>query len=354
VNRLDRSVLLSICIPTHHGRSEDLRTALESVVSQLTDDLLDEVQVRISDNASTDGTAEMVESYRDRLNGRLVYRRWPTDRGFTENLRAVVEMADGAFCWILGSDDTVVDGGVRRVLDLIKRHPHASGATLNRLNVDSAGARDGWLDPLCALPAEPDREHVYESAEAAFANCAFLQDYISAQVVRRDRFLAATAALGTGALRRAKNFPHVYVIGHMIRTDPFWLWHPTPIVRKTLGTSSVDRESGHRFDRYQIMVVRQRSKAWADLFGRGTPLWRFVMRRAYRYGADPSSLRYYKSRPNHTLTGDVLLLLAMTREFYWLREFWSLSMPALLVPYPLVEPVRALQARAHGRQVQDL
>lgn len=346
-------MLLSVCIPTHHGRSERLHTALESVCSQLTDDLLEDVQVCVSDNASMDGTADVVETYRERLSEQLVYRRWSTDRGFTENLQAVVEMADGSFCWLLGSDDTVIDGGLQRVVNLIRRHPQASGATLNHLNVDTQGAEDGWLDPPYAMPAEPDRGHVYRWAEVTFWNCAFLQDYISAQVVRRDRFLAAAAALGARALRRARNFPHIYILAHMVRTDPIWLWHPEAVVRKTLGTSSVDRDGEHRFDRYQIMVMRQRSKAWADLFGRGTPLWRSLMYRAYLYGADARSLRYYKSRPNHTLTGDALLLLAFTREFYWLRRFWSRSMPALLVPYPLVEPVRALQARARGTPVED-
>ena len=45
---------LSICIPTHDGRREQLREAVESVLTQSKDG----VEICISDNASEDGTQE--------------------------------------------------------------------------------------------------------------------------------------------------------------------------------------------------------------------------------------------------------------------------------------------------------
>lgn len=335
---------MSICIPTHHGRAESLRMALDSIASQLSGDLRDAVQICVSDNASRDSTAAVVEGFRAVLGDRIAYRRAPVDRGFTENLLAAVEMASGQYCWLFGSDDAIEEGGLRGVTELLRRHPEATGATLNRLIADHKDLRSTSFDPDYALPAEPAAEHVYRSAEDAFQNCAFLQDYVSAQVVHRERFLAAAANLGQEGLRRAQNFPHVAVIGRMIQRDPVWLWHPTPAVRKTVGTTSFDEDSRHRFDKYQIMVVRQRARIWGELFGRGSRLWKSVMRRAYFYGVDARSIRYYKAKPNHSLGGDLRLLVAMTREFYWLRAFWAGTMPVLLVPHPLVEPARALQS----------
>ena len=53
---------LSICIPTHN-RAEFLPATLESIAAQWTDD----IEIAVSDNASTDHTAAIVESYRARL-----------------------------------------------------------------------------------------------------------------------------------------------------------------------------------------------------------------------------------------------------------------------------------------------
>ncbi len=338
-------MLLSICIPTHHGRAAELQVALDSILSQLSHDLRDEVEICVSDNASQDRTAAVVGGFHERLGDRVAYRRTTVDRGFTENLVAVVEMATADHCWLFGSDDAIADGGLRGVVELISRHPGVTGATLNRSIVDHEDLENGWSDPPGALPSEPETEHVYLSAEEAFRNCAFLQDYMSAQIVHRDRFLAAVAALGPEGLARAQNFPHVAILGRMIKRDPAWLWYPHQVVRKTVGTTSLESDSSHRFDKYQIMVVRQRAKVWGELFGRNSPLWKAVMRRAYFYGVDARSIRYYKAQPNHSLSGDLLLLASMTREFYWLRDFWRGSLPVLLVPYPLVRPARALRER---------
>jgi hypothetical protein len=71
---------------------------------------------------------------------------------------------------------------------------------------------------------------------------------------------------------------------------------------------------------------------------------------------------HYKLQPGHTLAGDLRLLLAMTRHYGRLAEFWTQSFPALLVPHPLVPiAVRATQAlragmvclRRHARRPAD-
>ena len=54
--------LLSICIPTYN-REKYLQDTLESIVSQDIFKNTNDVDIVISDNASTDGTRELVEKY---------------------------------------------------------------------------------------------------------------------------------------------------------------------------------------------------------------------------------------------------------------------------------------------------
>jgi len=74
--------------------------------------------VVIADNASTDGTAALVEEYRRRL-GRVRYFRWEANQGADRNYLKAVELASGGHCWILGSDDPIADGAIARVRALI-------------------------------------------------------------------------------------------------------------------------------------------------------------------------------------------------------------------------------------------
>lgn len=53
--------VLSIAIPTYNG-AKYIREALDSIITQL-DDVDEEVEIVISDNASTDQTPEIISEY---------------------------------------------------------------------------------------------------------------------------------------------------------------------------------------------------------------------------------------------------------------------------------------------------
>jgi len=106
--------LLSICIPTYN-RAAFLPDTLDSVVSQWADDL----EITVADNASTDGTQALVESYREKY-GAVRYFRWDSNQGADRNYLKCVELATARHCLILGSDDALAPGAIaelRRVLE---------------------------------------------------------------------------------------------------------------------------------------------------------------------------------------------------------------------------------------------
>lgn len=105
---------ISICIPTYQ-RAEFLPQTLESIAAQW----VDEMEVCIADNASTDGTDEIVESFRTRL-GAVRYFRWDTNQGADRNYLKSVEIASGEYCWILGSDDPIAPKAIETILKSIE------------------------------------------------------------------------------------------------------------------------------------------------------------------------------------------------------------------------------------------
>lgn len=112
--------VLSICIPTYN-RGELLWSALDSLVGQITQ-LGGKVELVVSDNCSTDDTARIV----DQMQAQCPIRYYKNDRnvGAIRNILNLVEnLASGEFCWLLGDDELVRDGGVRQIVEALKRNP---------------------------------------------------------------------------------------------------------------------------------------------------------------------------------------------------------------------------------------
>lgn len=91
---------VSIAIPTFN-RVNYLKLAIESSLAQT----YSNVEVIISDNASTDKTSEILAQYSD---SRLVKIRQPTNVGMMANWNKCLEMATGKY-FILLSDDDLLD-----------------------------------------------------------------------------------------------------------------------------------------------------------------------------------------------------------------------------------------------------
>jgi glycosyltransferase involved in cell wall biosynthesis len=96
-----REPLVSVGIPTYN-RASGLKRAVGSALAQSYENL----EVVISDNASTDGTRELCESLA-RSDPRVRYHRQPENRGPTANFREVLDRASGEFFMWLADDDWI-------------------------------------------------------------------------------------------------------------------------------------------------------------------------------------------------------------------------------------------------------
>lgn len=113
--------LLSICIPTYNRR-KDLEESLGRIFSQLdSGNLLNDVELVISSNASNDGTDEVVEEYRKKF-ARLRYNKNLTNLGYDRNVEKVIYAASGDFIWTLSDNDFISPGAIAFLLGVIREN----------------------------------------------------------------------------------------------------------------------------------------------------------------------------------------------------------------------------------------
>ena len=319
---------LSVCIPTHNGRAGTLDDLLSELASQLAD-LGDQVEVCISDNASDDGTAAMVQARRRELGTRLRYRRNERDLGVGGNILRAVELAAGDYCWLLGSDDRPAAGAVRAVLDLIDSHPGASGFQLGMLRPSA-----DLSEPIELLGADHPAERVttaYTSPDAIAQALGVSQLWLSPCVVRRDRWQAVSRA-DPGLVDRHPEHAHGYVIGRMAQRDPLWIWCPRPLVNAGSGTDWLADETGPGMPRRVARIVPPLQRLWAELHGPGSPTYRKLVASWSNWVAGPSAAYEAKIQPGHTWRDD-LRLLGVVRLAWRSRRFRRETLPWLLVPH---------------------
>lgn len=109
-------IILTIAIPTYNGAGT-LQETLDSIVTQLQPG----VDILISDNASTDGTDEIVRKYQADYP-QIRYRRNSENVGADQNFDLAIRHAIGRFVWLFSDDDLMEPGAIKCVLDVLKRY----------------------------------------------------------------------------------------------------------------------------------------------------------------------------------------------------------------------------------------
>lgn len=111
------SAKVTICIPTYN-RAQFVHEAIQSVLAQSFTDL----EVLVSDNASTDDTTNVVASFTD---PRVRYHRHAQNIGIGPNHRACAQMAQTEWVGFLSDDDLFTPDHVAHAFAALAQHPHA-------------------------------------------------------------------------------------------------------------------------------------------------------------------------------------------------------------------------------------
>lgn len=327
------AVRLSICIPTHDGRGKVFQEAVDSVLAQLTPALRGRVQICISDNASEDGTQALAEHYGRENPGLFLYHRHPTNLGFTQNLMALINIAQGDYCWLLSSDDMMAGQGLLRVLAALDQYPTLAGLTVDLSYYDRSMTRRVREDmSAILLPRTPERAQVFTSPEQIFRECGSVQGGLSMQVFDRKLWLEALEETGEARCADFRLFPYLYLFGKMVRKRPAWLWLPEKLIQSRTDNDYLSEDLNQNALRYQINIMEELYRVWGELFGPSSTTCRSLMHTNFRLFWNGSALLNYKNRYFCTTSDEIRALVMWTRCLFFLPAFWVTAFPVLLTP----------------------
>ena len=114
----------SVCVPTYnYGRF--MTDTIESVLQQD----LEDFELIITDDASTDGTRELVESYAAD-DKRVRYVLNEKRLGMNGNIKRAADLARGRYIKMLCADDFLAPRCLSRMSALMDAHPSAGAVTV--------------------------------------------------------------------------------------------------------------------------------------------------------------------------------------------------------------------------------
>jgi glycosyltransferase involved in cell wall biosynthesis len=144
---------LSIGLPVYNGQNY-LAQSLDSLLGQSFGDF----ELIISDNASTDGTAEISRRY-ERMDSRIRFYRQPQNIGLAPNHNFVVEKARGEYFKWASHDDLYGRDLLKLCVEALDEHPQVVLAHSWTAMIDGAGRITETIDYPLSTASEraPER-----------------------------------------------------------------------------------------------------------------------------------------------------------------------------------------------------
>ncbi len=249
---------LSLCIPTVN-RSAYLEAALLSGLREAASQPAGRVEVLVSDNASTDGTAELIARIQASYPELRAFRN-AENLGFDGNYLRCLEEARGEFVWIMGDDDEWLPGSAERVLRELEAGADAC--------LCQAQASDLDMRPVAVLPwyldPEPQtiwhlngREDLIRYFDACARNAGVFA-FISVAIFRRDRFLQSRDFIS-----RSATLSYIHLLGMMafFRQPTRLHYIPDVLIRNRISDlHSTSSAYGNLFVRWMQDLI-----SWAQI-----------------------------------------------------------------------------------------
>lgn len=214
---MKKNIILSICIPTHNRAQY-----LEKNLMVLKDIVSDDVEIVISNDASTDLTDVVIRNFISNYSHiRVRYFKSRRRLGFDRNVIKVVKGASGDFCWLLGDDDLPEMTSVDKIKSVIAKNPTISFIQLNYARFDNLLKQITATEMIKGI----DRDVLFKNYVDYFFRKTKTCDYkflgtnsvtLCTDVVNRRKWLEASRKLKRFL---GHNFIHSFIIGTIIRPD---------------------------------------------------------------------------------------------------------------------------------------
>jgi glycosyltransferase involved in cell wall biosynthesis len=292
---------LTVGLPVYNGERH-LREAIESILAQSFGDFL----LLVADNASTDGTQEIVRGYAAK-DARVRYHRNEANIGLAANFNLVFRMSDTPYFRWATSDDVSLPDYLRRCVECLDRERDVVLAYTKTRFIDAEGKaldrHDTGLDLPSADPAERFRRILEAGSwvnavlgvirSDALASSGLLPSYSSGdfgllgELCLLGKFREIPECLFLRRLHERSSSQHVQQVGWMEwywkgRAGPFTppLWNrcrhhfktiarsPLPLRTKLSLAGHLARTMGWRRDRLRREVIQALASRLPRLFGR--------------------------------------------------------------------------------------
>jgi glycosyltransferase involved in cell wall biosynthesis len=319
--------LLTIAIPTYN-RADHLAGLLAVLEPQIA--ALPQIELLISDNASSDGTPQVIAAIERRMPATVAAYRHEQNVGADANFVSCYRRARGHFLWICGDDDLIVPGAIAQVLEHLET-PDGQPAELDLLYATSYGFRE---DPVSEWQGDPmqRRFHTLRDARhfAMVVNIMFT--FISGIILNKARLDCLPhedpeAFLGTNLVQLSWSLP---LLLHHRKSVVLW---ERPIAARV--GSAHGYALGKVFGEQLANNVRRLLPGRPDLSG---PILNFALRRWL-----PSVLIEARSDGNEDL-GLNEAHTALRRAYGSNPRYWIFTWPALTLPLPLARLYTRLTA----------
>lgn len=238
---------ISIVTPSFN-QAHFIQRTIDSVLAQTGEFDLD---YRVIDGCSTDGTIEVLQSYGSRL-------RWVSepDRGQVDAINKGLRTADGDIVGWLNSDDVLLPGALAKVADVFRRRPDIE-----------------WLHGRCRIIDEHDHEvrrwvsayKHYRSQRHSLEN--FLtENYVSQMTVFWRRAIQDEIGYLDPAIRYAFDYDLILRLAH--RSAPAYIEDPIACFRWYAASKSGGGFVVQMTETTEIAAHSPASSAWTRVRAR--------------------------------------------------------------------------------------
>ncbi len=111
---------LSVCIPTYN-MGNFLSDTIKSIVGNLPSEMSKNIEICITDNASTDNTSKIIAEWKQKTIIPIIYVKNEQNLGADANFLKVIEIATGDYCWFLGADDKIITEKIPDIYNLCQK-----------------------------------------------------------------------------------------------------------------------------------------------------------------------------------------------------------------------------------------
>lgn len=133
-------MLLSILLPTFN-RKNKIKKQIEYFINEKFY-TYPNVEIIVSDNCSNDGTDLILKNYKYE---NIKYFRQSSNIGGINNFLFLIRKSKGKFIWIVGDDDELKSGLLKKVIDILSRYPDIGHLFINYNYYTNRGIEESGL-----------------------------------------------------------------------------------------------------------------------------------------------------------------------------------------------------------------